>query len=160
MVVVAIIGILAAVGIPSFKKYQAKAKTAEAKIHLTAIYTVETTLQAEFDTYNPCLSKIGYNPSAESSNRYYRTGFNNSDPTNTDICGVGGFSFGFPAGRAAGGPPAASFDAYISTSVVRVSDDGTSFLAAAIGWVSPDRVSPDYWGINHNKNITHTSVGY
>ena len=42
MVVVAIIGILSAVAVPNFKKYQAKSKTSEAKMQLAAIFTAET----------------------------------------------------------------------------------------------------------------------
>ena len=41
MIVVAIIGVLSAVAVPNFKKYQAKAKTSEAKIQLAAAYTAE-----------------------------------------------------------------------------------------------------------------------
>ena len=39
MVVVAIIGILAAIAIPNYQTYQAKARQSEAKIALAAIYT-------------------------------------------------------------------------------------------------------------------------
>jgi len=39
MVVVAIIGVLSAIAVPNFKKYQAKAKKSEAKIQLAAMYT-------------------------------------------------------------------------------------------------------------------------
>jgi type IV pilus assembly protein PilA len=51
MIVVAIIGILAAVAIPAFSRYQAKAKTSEGKINLAAISTSEIAYEAEFDTY-------------------------------------------------------------------------------------------------------------
>jgi type IV pilus assembly protein PilA len=39
MVVVAIIGVLSAVAVPNFKKYQAKSKSSEAKLQLSAAYT-------------------------------------------------------------------------------------------------------------------------
>jgi type IV pilus assembly protein PilA len=41
MVVVAIIGLLSAVAVPNFKKYQAKAKISEAKLQLSALYTAQ-----------------------------------------------------------------------------------------------------------------------
>ena len=41
MIVVAIIGVLSAVAVPNFKKYQAKAKSSEAKVQLAAAYTAE-----------------------------------------------------------------------------------------------------------------------
>lgn len=60
MIVVAIVGILAAVAIPAFQKYQAKSKTSEGRINLAAIATSEVAYQAEFDTYTNC----GWSPNA------------------------------------------------------------------------------------------------
>lgn len=54
MIVVAIIGILAAIAIPNFQNYQRKAKTAEAKTNLGAIRTSEESYRAENNTYLAC----------------------------------------------------------------------------------------------------------
>lgn len=54
MIVVAIIGILAAIAIPNFLNYQLKAKTAEAKTNLGAIRTSQETFNAERDRYKVC----------------------------------------------------------------------------------------------------------
>lgn len=51
MIVVAIIGILAAIAIPNFMRYQLKAKTAEAKANLKAIATSQESFKAERDGY-------------------------------------------------------------------------------------------------------------
>jgi type IV pilus assembly protein PilA len=51
MITVAIIGILAAVAIPSFATYRMRAKTAEAEVNLKAIATSEISYKAEFDTF-------------------------------------------------------------------------------------------------------------
>lgn len=51
MVVVAIIAILAAIAIPRFRTFQAKARQAEAKMNLSHIFTLEQAYQAENDTY-------------------------------------------------------------------------------------------------------------
>ena len=75
MVVVAIIGVLSAIAVPNFKKYQAKAKTSEAKIHLAAAYTALQSFYSDYDTYHNCLSYMGYNPSNEADQRYYAVGF-------------------------------------------------------------------------------------
>ncbi len=75
MVVVAIIGLLSAVAIPNFQKYQARAKTAEAKLQLSAIYTAEASFFADYNLYHTCLNYMGYNPAEEMSSRYYATGF-------------------------------------------------------------------------------------
>ena len=51
MIVVAIIGILAAIAIPNFLKFQLKAKTSEGKTNLAAIRTAEESVFAEFGAY-------------------------------------------------------------------------------------------------------------
>jgi len=51
MIVVAIIGILAAIAIPNFVKFQCRAKQSEAKIGLKLIHAGEETYRAEFDRY-------------------------------------------------------------------------------------------------------------
>ena len=54
MIVVAIIGILAAIAIPNFLQYQLKSKTSEAKVNLGAIRTNEEAYRAETDVYKAC----------------------------------------------------------------------------------------------------------
>ncbi len=51
MIVVAIIGILAAIAIPNFLRFQLKAKSSEAKTNLAAIRTSEESYFAEYSTY-------------------------------------------------------------------------------------------------------------
>lgn len=75
MVVVAIIGLLSAVAIPNFKKYQAKSKVSEAKLQLSALYTAETAFFSDYNMYAKCLRYMGYDPSRERPNRYYAVGF-------------------------------------------------------------------------------------
>ena len=51
MIVVAIIGILAAIAIPNFLRYQCKSKQSEAKGNLGAIFTSNVAYKSELDTY-------------------------------------------------------------------------------------------------------------
>ena len=51
MIVVAIIGILAAIAIPNFVKFQCRSKQSEAKGNLKALYVSEESYRAENDTY-------------------------------------------------------------------------------------------------------------
>jgi type IV pilus assembly protein PilA len=74
MVVVAIIGLLSAVAIPNFKKYQAKSKISEAKLQLSAAYTAEQSFFSDFNFYYNCLPYMGFDPGPEFSNRYYAIG--------------------------------------------------------------------------------------
>jgi len=54
MIVVAIIGILAAIAIPNFLRFQLRAKAGEGKTNLAAIRTAEEGYFAEFGTYVTC----------------------------------------------------------------------------------------------------------
>lgn len=75
MIVVAIIGVLSAVAVPNFKKYQAKAKTSEAKVQLAAAYTALQAFYGDFGAYSTCLAYMGFDPGNEWNSRYYGVGF-------------------------------------------------------------------------------------
>ena len=51
MIVVAIIGILAAIAIPNFLRFQLRSRAGEGKTNLAAIRTAEEGYMAEFGTY-------------------------------------------------------------------------------------------------------------
>lgn len=60
MIVVAIIGILAAIAIPNFMSYQCKAKQAEAKNLLGAARTAAEVYYAEYSTYTDTIGNTGF----------------------------------------------------------------------------------------------------
>ncbi len=60
MIVVAIIGVLAAIAIPNFLNYQCKAKQSEAKSSLGTIRTAQEAYLAEYDSYADSIGKIGF----------------------------------------------------------------------------------------------------
>jgi type IV pilus assembly protein PilA len=62
MVVVAIIGILASLAIPSIGKYMAKARQSEAKTQLASLYTAEKAFYAEYTQFDSRFGAIGYSP--------------------------------------------------------------------------------------------------
>jgi type IV pilus assembly protein PilA len=68
MIVVAIIGILAAIAIPNFLRYQAKTKQSEAKTNLGSIFTSQVTYFGEEDTYAGSITNLGWAP--EGTTRY------------------------------------------------------------------------------------------
>src|SRR5882757_776002 len=68
MIVVAIIGILAAIAIPNFIKFQARSKQSEAKANLKASFTAMKAYYQEKDKFSSIVSEIGFVP--ERNNRY------------------------------------------------------------------------------------------
>ena len=65
MIVVAIIGILAAIAIPNFLRFQLKSKSSEGKVNIAAIRTAQESYNAEFGAYvttatpNPLVASVG-----------------------------------------------------------------------------------------------------
>ncbi len=76
MIVVAIIGILAAIAIPNFLRFQLKAKTSEGKTNLAAIRTSEESYYAEFGIY------VSANASPNTNAKNLKTLFVNEDGSN------------------------------------------------------------------------------
>lgn len=70
MIVVAIIGILAAIAIPNYLSYTCKAKQTEAKSNLGAIATCEEAYNAEFDSYSTSMDDIGFDTKGDTRYTY------------------------------------------------------------------------------------------
>lgn len=75
MVVVAIIGILATIGIPQYQRFMAKARQAEAKTHLNSVFQGEASFFTEYNGYTTNLQAIGVR--ASGVNLRYNAGFEN-----------------------------------------------------------------------------------
>src|SRR2546429_4904367 len=72
MNVVAITGILAAIAIPNFMRYQAKARQSEAKVNLGGVFTTATSYFAENNTFSTLTGdSLGYRPAGTSKNDIY-----------------------------------------------------------------------------------------
>jgi type IV pilus assembly protein PilA len=97
MIVVAIIGILAAIAIPNFLTYQLKSRQSEAKTNLQAIKTSEVAFQAERGCYLGIAVEVGQPlaGAAKTAPWPWGTGQNPTAPAATGWCtaaGVGGTS--------------------------------------------------------------------
>lgn len=87
MVVVGIIGVLAAIGIPQYAKFQAKARSSEAKVVLANVDQLEKMFQADAAEYTVCLASIGVQAS---TTRYYSVGFGtNTTPAQAKTSATG-----------------------------------------------------------------------
>ena len=72
MIVVAIIGILAAIAVPNFNRFQAKAKQTEAKAMLSTLFQTEQTFRGEWNQFFADLRDIGALPTGKT---LYNVGF-------------------------------------------------------------------------------------
>ena len=73
MVVVAIIGVLSAIAIPNYQKYQRKARQVEPKLMLGSIYTSNIAFNSEWGYSTSNFIQMGFSPSGDI---HYKTGFN------------------------------------------------------------------------------------
>lgn len=178
MVVVAIIGILSAVAVPNFKKYQAKSKTSEAKLQLSAAYTAQQSFYSDYDTYAACLQYMGYNPVNEISTRYYAVGFgsaftdctacNTIASANGAVIGTGGCVGGttngshFPAGKLLGSAATAQ-QTFSATEGGGITITADTFIMGAAGYVDINFITTatgSAFSIDQNKLIKQVRAGY
>ena len=170
MVVVAIIGILSAIAVPNFKKYQAKSKQSEAKIQLAAVYSAEVGTSADYDTYATCLPEMGYE---QSPRGYYLVGFTSGYNANAQFTGcTAGVAATVAAGatQAAFGtlkftsPPLNYLSAVVANRPSTISLAGTTatqttFSASAEGSIS-SAVTIDIWSIDQTKKLSNNTPGF
>ncbi len=70
LVFIPVAGILAAIAIPNFIKYQARAKQVECRVNLMAALVGEESFRAEHDAYSTSPADVGFSP--DSSRALYR----------------------------------------------------------------------------------------
>lgn len=164
MIVVAIIGILSAIAIPNFMRFQAKSRQAEAKANLGAIYAAEKAFNAEWQQYFGDLIEIGYAP--EGSFRYehgFAAGGVNGPATYTKAALRGAAPVVTNSTGCGAAPAVADIDPGAAT--VNCSVDRTvalnapvsqaaaaTFSADASGNIDNDAGTDD-WTINESKQI-------
>lgn len=168
MVVVAIIGVLSAIAVPNFKKYQAKAKQSEAKLQLSAVYSIETSSMADYDSFATCLYVLGYDIPPRG---YYVVGFTAAVVNNVKdrVTGCDTDKTSWAPGQLADGTLQAAGGTHLkagASALPKQSDlpatsletDGTQYVAGAVGNVSADKL--DKWNINHMKAMDNISPGF
>ena len=145
MIVVAIIGILAAIAIPNFLAYQAKSKQSEAKVSLGAIFTSIVSYQAESNptTFLPvAINDIGWGPSGNPRYSFWYS-----------VGPVGSAGPGTVTRMAAStGPQAAAggCDPTSTTTSVAAAGGITGFTVTAKGQIDQDAVC-DEWSMTDTR---------
>ncbi|ATB27990.1 prepilin-type N-terminal cleavage/methylation domain-containing protein [Melittangium boletus] len=89
MIVVAIIGILAAIAIPNFIKFQARSKQGEAKANLKAWFTSQRAFLQEKDRYVEDIKTLGFSPERGNRYAYYFGTANTCEPRKATGLGTG-----------------------------------------------------------------------
>ncbi len=85
MIVVALIGVLAAIATANYRSFTARARQSEARIALGTMYGVEQSFFVEHNSYTMCLGTAGFSVNQNQA-RYYRVGFTWSIPP-ANLCG-------------------------------------------------------------------------
>ena len=164
MVVVAIIGILAAVAIPQYKKFKYKAIAAEASETLSGIYVAENSFNATYNTYFDGLATVGFLPAQKQI--YYDAGFpgatasltppGNVSVTPSDAPNVKNYpgnTTSFMVGTDCGGITAtmAGVSVFITLS---------DFQAAACSNLTLTAGKLDIWTIDQDRLLSNQSMGF
>lgn len=100
MIVVAIVGILAAIAVPNFMKFVAKTKRSEVKYNLEAIYKCEISYFGEFNTFSNSFNVIRWRPEGQiyyytftMGNEYYGLPIGTNPLPGGFTCGASMYTF-------------------------------------------------------------------
>jgi len=137
MIVVAIIGILAAIAIPNFLRFQAKSKQSEAKGNLGGIFTAEVAFQGEHNFFGN-FQQIAWAPTGTA--RYTYISGTGATTNGTNISATVNGVAGTVSDNAGFVPP------YTPASLVAARTDNT-FVIQAVGQIDTDAYL-DEWTIN------------
>ena len=146
MVVVAIIGFLAALAIPHYFMYLGKAKQAEVAINLSSLHTAQQGYCTEHGTYKSTLAgsdgiswlPAGYSKDSKTKNFFYTYGFNVSGAKE----GIHYFTGKLHTSKK-----------YLKNTFAK----HNRFIAAAAGTLIGNKV--DIWVIDENRNLIHLQDG-
>jgi type IV pilus assembly protein PilA len=163
MIVVAIIGILAAIAIPNFLKFQAKSKQSEAKANLGGIFTGQISYFGEANAYSS-FAAINWSPSG-TPRYHYMLGTFNAAPNALNVGAATAFgtvtALTDASSWTANLNGATDNAATLATSVAPAVDNSTSpatFSAGATGKIS-SATTQDAWTINQKRILIWTANG-
>jgi type IV pilus assembly protein PilA len=163
MIVVAIIGVLAAIAVPNFKRFQMKAKQSEAKSSLSAMYTAQKAFQAEWGMYFGDFADVGYAPEGMLK---YRVGF-------TATAGTLSAQYPIAARRSQAARAAnTSTQGFCGANAINANNCGedriytnqalppaalsvNAFVVGAASDIEPSTTGIDQWTLNQDKILTN-----
>ena len=146
MIVVAIIGILAAIAIPNFIKFQARSKQSEAKANLKAMFTAEKAFFHEKDRFSTLILETGFAPERNNRYAYFLTSNVAPDNRTGTVATTGLGAQGIQADVFKGYRDTTTFPAF-TCGATPSSTAGKSFTGAASGDLDSDSTL-DLWSIS------------
>ena len=177
LIVVAIIGVLSTVGVPTFKKMLQKSRQSEAKVNLGAAYTIEAAFNSEYGSYGNNLGVMGFDIDGLPSQLIYAVGIAASNTCNAPavlpvVSSIYGIainsaiptyytaiaSSNFVFGRISFKKCATATSSTVGT--FQVTADGV--IAPGVPKDSPldDSTEPvDRWTIDNNRNLANSKSG-
>lgn len=144
MIVIAIIGILAAIAIPNYLRYQTRAKTSEARANLKGIYTSELAYYGENNTYS---SLVGINYPPVGTLRYSYSALS----TNVAETGFAGNTI--PAATQWAGSQGAC-----SQTMATLGNTVSGFTVGAWGQINVN-LPMDEWAVSDQLNLCNAQIG-
>ncbi len=178
LIVVAIIGVLSTIGVPTFRRMIQKSKKSEAKVTLGGLYTTEAAFNAEYNAFGNNLPLMGYEIEGQSNpaSLTYSVGFYGAN------CAALPAAIRPAIGGAIGTQLNTAFPAYyvgtvnsrlgnnqttcFVTALTNPSDvdaNGTLFRANASGLISPSATAAagpyDVWQIDNARNLSNVQDG-
>jgi type IV pilus assembly protein PilA len=170
MVVVGIIGLLAAIAVPQFSKFQARARQSESKALLASIFTGEKAFFAEWNAYTASMTNAGVGTTGN------KLRYNGGVAEGANVC-TGTYPTGAPADGVvdvfaasnATSSGSATFDnsggmgtPTIVTTGRQCRNATQTFIAIVAG--DPNNVAAgtfnaDVWSINENKVVANVTNG-
>lgn len=89
LIVVAIIGVLSTVGVPTFRRMIQKSKKSEAKVNLGGFYTAQNAFLSEYGAYGNNVAKMGFEVDGDVTQLTYVVGFMNAN-CHPEVSAAGG----------------------------------------------------------------------
>ena len=157
MIVVAIIGILSAIAIPNFARYQSKSRQSEAKIALASIYGGEKAFYAEYSAYIGSHDAVGYVP--EGFKRYYAIGW--LAVNSATVTGYSGQTtrFNYPIINApASWVMCGQATALATLAAALTGADPQTFDAHGSGQIRAGAGGCDVWSIDETKQLQNLTI--
>jgi type IV pilus assembly protein PilA len=163
MIVVAIIGILAAIAIPNFIKFQARSKQSEAKSNLKAMFTAEKAFFSEKDRFSTYVGEVGFAPERNNRYNYFlggtaimddRTGVVATTATTAQAIMADAFKYG--TGQSTNSIPNVCTNGtggISPTSFVGSDTAGATWGGYGVGNIDADSTL-DVWSVTTNSRIT------